>query len=70
MTDIDRIAKEVSKRLSLDYELVRTVCRHTFQCTVDAMKSDDDYRDVMFNGLFKFKLKRRYKEDKTRQYSK
>lgn len=70
MTDIDKIAKEVSKRLDLDYELVKTVCRHTFQCTVDAMKSEDDCRDVMFNGLFKFKLKRRYKENKTRQYSK
>jgi len=32
------------------------------------MKSDDT-RDILFNQAFKFKLKRRYKEDKQRQYS-
>jgi len=68
--DIDKISKEISNRLNLDYDIVKTVCRHTFQCTVDAMKSENDYRDIMFNGLFKFKLKRRFKENKTRQYTK
>ena len=70
MTDIDKVSKEVSKRLNLDEDLVRTICRYTFQCIVDSMKDEDDYRDIMFNGLFKFKLKRRFKENKTRQYSK
>jgi hypothetical protein len=32
------------------------------------MKSEDT-RDILFNQAFKFKLKRRYKEDKQRQYS-
>ena len=70
MTDIDKVSKEVSKKLNLDEDLVRTICRHTFQCIVDSMKDEDDYRDIMFNGLFKFKLKKRFKENKTRQYSK
>ena len=30
MTDIDKVSKEVSKRLNLDEDLVRTICRHTF----------------------------------------
>jgi hypothetical protein len=35
---------------------------------MEIMKSDADTRDILFNGLFKFKLKRRYKEDKTLKY--
>ena len=68
MTDIDKVIKEVSKRLNLDRDLVDTVCKHAFQCTVDQMKSEDT-RDILFNQAFKFKLKRRYKEDKLKQYS-
>ena len=69
MTDIDKVIKEVSKRLNLDRDLVDTVCKHVFKETVETMKSDDDCRDILFNQLFKFKLKRRYKEDKTQKYS-
>lgn len=68
MIDIDKVIKEVSKRLNLDKDLVGTVCKHAFQCTVDQMKSEDT-RDILFNQAFKFKLKRRYKEDKLKQYS-
>lgn len=70
MISIDKISKEVSKQLNLDEDLVKTICRHTFQCVVDTMKDETDCRDILFNGLFKFKLKRRFKENKTRQYSK
>ena len=33
------------------------------------MKDPDDTRDVLINKLFRFKLKKRFKEDKTRNYS-
>jgi len=33
------------------------------------MKSKDNIQDILFNGLFKFKLKKRYKEDKTLKYT-
>ena len=69
MIDLNTVIKEVSVRLNLDKELVATVCKHAFISTVNIMKSDDDCRDIMFNKLFKFKLKRRYKEDKTQKYS-
>ena len=36
----------------------------------EQMKDGEDTRDILFNELFKFKLKRRFKEDKTRQYTK
>lgn len=69
MINIDDVIKEVAKNLNLDRETVSTVCKHVFQETVNLMKSEDT-SDILFNELFKFKLKRRYKEDKQRQYSK
>lgn len=70
MIDLEKVIKEVSKRLNLDKDLVATVCKHPYQCVIDQMKDDEDTRDILFNELFKFRLKRRFKEDKTRQYTK
>lgn len=33
------------------------------------MKDDNNVQDILFNQLFKFKLKRRYKENKTNKYT-
>lgn len=69
MITIDDVIKQVSKNLNIDREIVDAVCKHPFRQTVELMKSDD-ISDILFNGLFRFKLKKRYKEDKQRQYSK
>lgn len=69
MITIEDVIKEVSKNLELDRELVSTVCKHPFSQIVEIMKSDDT-SDILLNELFKFKLKKRYKENKQRQYSK
>lgn len=69
MITLDDVIKEVSINLNLDKDLVAEVCKHPFRETVNIMKSDDT-SDILFNELFKFKLKRRYKENKQRQYSK
>lgn len=69
MIEIDNIIKQVSKNLNMDKEIVDLVCKHPFKYAVEVMKDTEDYRDILFNQLFKFKLKRRYKEDKTKQYS-
>lgn len=69
MIEIDDIIKQVSKNLNIDKEIVDLVCKHPFKYTIEVMKDAEDYRDILFNQLFKFKLKRRYKEDKTKQYS-
>lgn len=69
MITLEDVIKQVSKNLDIDKETVGTVCKHVFQQTVDIMKSDDT-SDILFNEAFKFKLKRRFKEDKNRQYSK
>lgn len=69
MIDIEKVIKDVSKNLNIDKDVVSTVCKHAFQSVVDTMKDDVDTRDILFNQAFKFKLKRRYKENKTKQYS-
>lgn len=69
MITLEDVIKQVSKNLDIDRDIVNTVCKHVFQQTVDIMKSDDT-SDILFNEMFKFKLKRRFKEDKNRQYSK
>lgn len=69
MITLDDVIKQVSKNLNVDREIVNAVCKHVFQQTVDIMKSDNT-SDILFNEAFKFKLKRRFKEDKTRQYTK
>lgn len=70
MITLDDVIKEVSKNLNLDRDLVSVVCKHPFIQTTELMKSPDVTSDILFNGLFKFKLKKRYKENKQRQYSK
>lgn len=68
MITLEDVIKQVSNNLNVDREVVSAICKHVFEQTVDIMKSDDT-SDILFNGAFKFKLKRRYKENKQRQYS-
>lgn len=69
MIEIDKIIKEVSKSTGIDNDIVSTVCKHVFVETQNIMKDDTNTMDILFNGLFKFKLKRRYKENKQLKYS-
>lgn len=69
MIEIDKVVKEVSKRTGVDKEIVDTICKHVFRFTIDVMKDPSDYHEVLFSRLFKFKLKNRFKDDKTKQYS-
>jgi hypothetical protein len=69
MITLEDVIKQVSKNLNVDKEIVSQVCKHVFDETVRIMKSDDT-SDILFNKLFKFKLKRRFKENKTRPYTK
>jgi len=67
--DIEQVIKEVAERTGVDKEIVSQVCKHVFDQTVDVMKDEVDTRNILFNQLFKFKLKRRYKDDKSKEYS-
>ena len=68
MIDIEQVIKEVSKETGVDREIVSVICKHPFLQTVELMKSENT-QDILFNKLFKFKLKRRYKENKQSKYS-
>lgn len=67
MIDIEQVIKEVSKETGVDREIVSVICKHPFLQTVELMKSENT-QDILFNKLFKFKLKRRYKENKQNPY--
>ena len=69
MITIEDVIKKVSKNTGVDKETVEIICRHPFLCTVESMKDDNETKDILFNELFKFKLKKRFKENKTKQYS-
>ena len=68
MIDINSISKEISKETGYDLEIVKKVCQHVFKQTEQIMKSEDT-SDILFNKLFKFKLKRRYKDNKQKEYT-
>lgn len=69
MIDIEQVIKEVADRTKIDKDLVNTVCKYVFVCIVNTMKDETDTSDILLNKFIKFKLKRRYKEEKQRKYS-
>lgn len=69
MIDIEKVIKEVSNRTGIDKDIVSSVCKHPFVCTVQIMKDENNTQDILFNKLFKFKLKRRYEENKSKEYT-
>lgn len=69
MIELNQVIKEVSTRTGVDIDTVAKICKHPFLQTVELMKDPKASQDILFNQLFKFKLKRRYKEDKSRGYT-
>lgn len=69
MVDINQIINEISRSTNIDKQIVDTTCKHVFQCLVELMKDPEDTHDILFNGLFKFKLKPRFRLNKTKNYS-
>lgn len=67
MITIDEVIKKVSKNLNIDEQVVNVVCKHPFKYTVEMMKSSNT-NDILFNKLFKFKLKPRFKNNKKQEY--
>lgn len=70
MITIADVTKEVSKQTGADINIVDQVCKHVFKFTEQVMKDEEDLHDILFAGLFKFKLKTRFKDNKTKRYSK
>lgn len=69
MKTIEDVINEVTNTTGYDRDIVDKVCKHSFQYTTEIMKNKDDIRDILFKGLFRFKLKRRFAENKTKEYT-
>lgn len=69
MIELDQIIKETSKKTQVNNQTVEAICKHVFKHTVDVMKDTNDCHDILFNGLFKFKLKNRFKDDRHKKYN-
>lgn len=65
----DKICTKIARELNLDKELVKKIVMYEFRFTTDVMKDPEDYHDILFNKLFRFTLKPRFKIDKTKKYS-
>ena len=67
--NIDKVCRQIAKDLNEDPNVVKQIIMHQFQFVVDVMKDEDDTRDVLINKLFRFKLKKRFKDNKQSNYS-
>ena len=67
--NIDKVCRQISNDLNEDPNVVKQIVMHQFQFVVDVMKDEDDTRDVLINKLFRFKLKKRFKDNKQSNYS-
>lgn len=67
--DIDKVCKRIAKEINTSPELVKEIVMHQFKFVVNVMTDEDDVTDVLINKLFRFSLKKRFKEDKQRNYS-
>lgn len=65
---LNDICKRVSKDLNEDLDLVTEIGKFQFKFITDVMKDDTDIHDILINKLIKFKLKKRYKENKQLKY--
>lgn len=65
----DKICTKIARELNLDRDLVKKIVMYEFKFTTDVMKDPEDYHDILFNKLFRFTLKPRFKIDKTKKYS-
>jgi hypothetical protein len=69
MKTIEDVIDQITNTTGYDRDIVDKICKHAFQYTVETMKDDKDIYDILFKGLFRFKLKRRFAENKTKEYT-
>lgn len=67
--DINKVCKQIAEDLNEDQEVVKNIVTHQFQFVVDVMKDEDDTKDILISKLFRFKLKKRFKDNKQNNLS-
>lgn len=66
--DLNKACRRIAKENQIDLDLVKKIVMYEFKYTKDIMQSDNT-ENILFNKLFKFKLKTRYKENKNQKYT-
>lgn len=66
--DLNKACRRIAKENQIDLDLVKKIVMYEFKYTKDIMQSNNT-EDILFNKLFKFKLKTRYKENKNQKYT-
>lgn len=61
---LQKMCRKIAKKLNEDYELVKDIVNFQFYFTTEVMKDPEDTHDILFNKLFKFKLKPKFKKQK------
>lgn len=65
---IDKACKQLAKDLNEDVDTVHNIVMFQFRQIVEKIKDLDNTEDILLNKLFKFKLKTRYKNNKSLKY--
>ena len=66
---IQKECNKIAKQLNEDPKLVYDIVMYQFAFTKDVMQDPEDYHDILYNKLFRFALKPRFKELKTKPYN-
>ena len=69
MNNFNKLCKITAKQLQEDRDLVYKIVMFQFKQISESIKKIDDTRDILINKLFKFKLKTRYKNNKSLEYT-
>ena len=69
MVTIYDICKQIAKDTNRDYDEICRIARYEFAITKNIMKSDNNYKDILFNNFIRFKLKSRFQNNKTQKYT-
>ena len=67
--NIDKVCRQIANEYDQDLDEVKRIVLFQFQFTKQVMQDPDDTHDILFNKLFRFKLKSRFKENKQNKLS-
>lgn len=67
--NIDKVCRQIANKYEMDLEEVKQIVLFQFQFTKQVMQDPYDTHDILFNKLFRFKLKSRFKENKQNKLS-
>ena len=67
--NIDKVCRKIANKNQMDLEEVKQIVLYQFYFTKQVIQDPDDTHDILFNKLFRFKLKSRFKENKQNKLS-